>query len=102
MRLDSHQHFWRYDPVEYSWITDKLAPLRRDFLPPDLKTHLDASKLDGCIAVQARQTVGETRWLLELAAQYSIVRGVVGWVDLRSGNVDKDLAELTKNPRLVG
>jgi L-fuconolactonase len=102
MRIDSHQHFWKYDPAQYSWMTDKLARLRRDFLPPDLEPLLKDAKLDGCVAVQARQTVEESRWLLQLADKHSIIKGVVGWVDLRANNVEEDLADLSKNPKFVG
>ncbi|HEX4645081.1 MAG TPA: amidohydrolase, partial [Verrucomicrobiae bacterium] len=83
-RLDAHQHFWRYDPVEYPWIADHMAVLRRDFLPEDLLPLLSGMGFDGSIAVQARQTLGETEWLLELADQHDFIKGVVGWLDLRS------------------
>ena len=79
MRLDAHQHFWRYTPAEYPWMTDALAPLRRDYLPADLWPLLDAHQLSGSIAVQACQTVDEARWLLRLADEFRIIRGVVGW-----------------------
>jgi L-fuconolactonase len=102
MRLDSHQHFWAYDPVEYPWITDKLARIRRSFLPPDLEPELKRVGMEGCIAVQARQTVAESRWLLGLADQYSFIRGVVGWVDLRAPNVENDLETLARHPKFVG
>ena len=78
MRIDAHQHFWKYDPREYDWIDDRLAVLRRDFLPADLEMHLKSRALDGCVAVQARQSLEETRWLLELARGSSIVVGVIG------------------------
>jgi L-fuconolactonase len=80
MRLDSHQHFWIYDPGEYPWITTPV--LKRDFLPEDLAPELKNAGLDGTVAVQARQTVEESRWLLNLADHYPIIKGVVGWVDL--------------------
>ncbi len=102
MRLDSHQHFWKYDPNQYPWITDRLSRLKRDFLPLDLEPLLKEAGLDGCIAVQARQTIEETRWLLELADQYPIIKGVVGWVDLRAPNVEEDLAHFVKHPKLAG
>lgn len=101
MKLDSHQHFWRYDAAQYPWIP-KGSPLHRDWLPADLAPLLAAAGLDGCIAVQARQSVEESRWLLELAAQSPIVRGVVGWVDLRSEHVPEQLAELAANPKFRG
>jgi len=77
-------------------------PIRRDFLPVDLAPELRARNLDGCVAVQARQSLAETRWLLELARDESIIRGVVGWVDLRSPGVAKELAEFAAQPKFVG
>jgi L-fuconolactonase len=102
MRLDSHQHFWRYDPLELSWISDRMAVLKRDFLPSDLQPLLAALGFDGCIAVQARQSLEETRWLLELADAYSFVKGVVGWVDLRSEDLEAQLKTFALYPKLVG
>jgi L-fuconolactonase len=98
-RIDSHQHFWHYDPQQYPWIKPEW-PIRQSFLPHDLKPLLEAS-FDACVAVQARQSLEETRWLCELAAQYSFIAGVVGWVDLRSDNLSRDLHELS-HPKLVG
>ena len=102
MRLDAHQHFWKYNPADYGWIDDKMAALRRDLLPQDLEPLLAAEGLDGSIAVQARQSLEETRWLLELAAHNEIVKGVVGWVDLRSLDLPAQLHQFAQNPRLVG
>lgn len=102
MRIDAHQHFWRYDPAEYGWIDDTMSSLRRDFLPADLKREMDAAEFDACIAVQARQTIDETRWLLALADAHPFIAGVVGWVDLQSPNVASELAGLARHPKLVG
>jgi L-fuconolactonase len=102
MRIDAHQHFWRYNPDEYGWIDDSMASLRRDFLPADLKPELDRAGFDACVAVQARQTLEETRWLLQLAAEAPFIAGVIGWVDLRASNVRNELAKLAKNPKLLG
>jgi L-fuconolactonase len=102
MRLDAHQHFWKYSPAEYEWITDEMEALKRDYLPCDLKPLLGASGFDGSIAVQARQSTEETRWLVELAEQNNFIRGVVGWVDLCSPTVRGQLEELRETKRLVG
>ncbi len=101
MLLDSHQHFWNYTEPEYPWIP-KGSPLQRDWLPQDLAPLLAQSGLDASIAVQARQTLGESRWLLNLADHYPLIKGVVGWVDLRSDRVEQQLAELSKHPKFVG
>jgi L-fuconolactonase len=102
MHIDSHQHCWVYDPREYGWIDDSMALLRRDFLPIDLKPELDRTGFAGAVVVQARQTLEETRWLLELAASASYIKGVVGWVDLRSPQVRSQLEAFDGNPKLVG
>jgi len=102
MYIDAHQHFWIYSPDEYGWIDDSMAALRRDFLPKDLKLELESSGFHGSVVVQARQTLEETRWLLELAESSPWILGVVGWVDLRSPDVRSQLKVLAQNPKLVG
>jgi predicted TIM-barrel fold metal-dependent hydrolase len=86
MRIDSHLHLWRYAPDEFEWISDSMAALRRDFLPQELDTLCADAGVEGVIAVQARQSMHETRWLLELA-DTSPILGVVGWA--RRPNVCK-------------
>ena len=102
MRLDAHQHFWQYTAAEYGWIDDAMAVLRRDFLPADLKPMLAENGFDGSIAVQARQTLEETDWLLELAETNDLIHGVVGWVDLAAPDVRRDLERLAAQKKLAG
>jgi L-fuconolactonase len=102
MRLDAHQHFWNYSAAEYPWIGPGIERLARDYLPPDLDPLLAGEGLDGSVAVQARQSVEESRWLLALAEAHPLVKGVVGWVDLRSDRVGDDLCVLAANPKFVG
>ena len=102
MRIDAHQHFWRYDPREYGWIDDSMAALRRDFLPPDLHREMTGAGFDACVAVQARQTLEETRWLLALADAYPFIAGVVGWVDLQAPDARAQIEQLAAHPKLVG
>lgn len=102
MRIDAHQHFWRYDPAEYDWIDDSMWVLKRDFLPEDLEPHLRQHGLDGSVAVQARQSSAETDFLLELAAGWPFIRGVVGWVDFREPNVQAQLERLSEHTTLRG
>lgn len=101
MKIDSHQHFWKHDARQYPWITQG-TPLHRDWLPEDLAPLLAAAGLNGCIAVQARQSLEETDWLLELVAQHAIIKGVVGWVDLRAARVEDDLGALVHHPKFRG
>lgn len=102
MRIDAHQHFWRYDPVELAWIDDSMAALRRDFLPRDLAPELAASGIDACVAVQARSSLAETDFLLALAERHPIVSVVVGWVDLLASDLDAQLDALEPRPKLAG
>jgi L-fuconolactonase len=102
MRIDAHQHFWVYNQREYDWIDETMASIRRDFLPADLKPQLEHAGFTGSVLVQVRQTLDETRWLLELAGENPFILGVVGWVDLRSPHVRADLQSFAGNSKLVG
>jgi L-fuconolactonase len=101
-RIDAHQHFWRYDPAEYAWIDASMAALRRDFLPPEAQRELAGARFDACVAVQARQTLEETRWLLALADRYPFIAGVVGWIDLQAAAARAQLEEFAGHPKLAG
>jgi L-fuconolactonase len=101
MRIDAHVHFWRYDAAQYAWIDDALAPLKRDFLPDDLAPLAAAAGIEGVVAVQARQSLAETAFLLDLADRHPLVRGVVGWIDLQADDVAAQFARFTGR-RLVG
>lgn len=100
MRIDAHHHFWKYDPVEYDWISDEMSVIRRDFLPADLQAEIRATGIDGVVSVQARQIVQETAWLLDFAQVNDFIKGVVGWVPLVSRTVAADLARFAENPKL--
>jgi L-fuconolactonase len=100
VKIDSHHHFWSYDPVAYGWIDDAMKVLRQDFLPTQLRAEMIASGVDGVVSVQARQSSAETEWLLQLAAQHSFIRGVVGWVDLRSPTAATELERFAGNRKL--
>ncbi|NCF31630.1 MAG: amidohydrolase family protein [Bacteroidetes bacterium] len=102
MRIDSHQHFWQFDPVRDSWIDSSMQKIAKDFLPQDLKPLLDQTQMDGCVAVQADQSETETQFLLNLAGQNPFVKGVVGWVDLRADDLYERLDFFSKNPLFKG
>ncbi|WP_207429136.1 amidohydrolase [Pedobacter sp. SYSU D00535] len=92
LRIDSHQHFWRFDPVRDSWITDEMSVIQRDFLPEDLLPVLQQNGMDGCVAVQADQSEEQNAFLLELAAEHPFIKAIVGWIDLRAENIAESLA----------
>ena len=100
MKIDSHHHFWKYSEEEYPWIGDSMAALRRDFLPAHLKAEIAALGIDGVVSVQARQTVGETEWLLSLADGNDFIKGVVGWVPLAEPGVRDAVAKFAANRKL--
>ena len=101
-RIDSHQHFWKYDPVQYSWITDDMEIIRDDFMPDDLKPILDNYGFHGSVNVQADQSEEENAFLLNLTAENDFIKGVVGWVDLKADNVEERLAYYKQFDKMKG
>lgn len=101
-RIDSHQHFWRFDAARDGWITDDMRAIRRDFLPPSLEPLLASNGIGGCVAVQADQSLDETRFLIDLARRHPFIKGVVGWVDLRSPRLEASLDEFRADPLFRG
>lgn len=102
MRIDSHQHFWKYDPVRDAWITDNMKVIQRDFYPYDLASVLIENKIDGCVSVQADQSEQETLFLLNHANQHDFIKGVVGWVDLCAGHVSERLEYFSQFEKMKG
>src|ERR1700722_9249241 len=101
-KIDAHHHLWKYSASEYPWISENMGPLQRDFLIQDLTDVLEESDIEGVITVQARQTLAETRWLLDLARSHDVVRGVVGWVALTDPKVDRYLEDFCIQSKLKG
>ena len=102
MILDSHVHFWKYNKSDLPWIDRNMKILQKDYLPSDLELTLKRNHVDGCIAVQAMTAEVETRFLAELANTHTIIKGVVGWTDIRANNAEKKLTELKEYPSIVG
>jgi len=102
MLIDTHHHLWHYNPGEYGWINESMSVLKRDYLPGHLEQELKKAGTTGTLVVQARQSLEETRWLLGLAGEYRFIRGVVGWLDLCSPDLDQQLKEFAAHPKLVG
>jgi L-fuconolactonase len=101
-RIDSHQHFWKFDPVRDSWIDETMQNIQRDFLPEDLQPLLKENQFEGCVAVQASQSEEETHFLLDLASKNDFIKGVVGWVDLRNENIEERLQFFSDQKKLKG
>ncbi len=99
-RIDAHHHFWRYDPVEYAWISENMSVIRRSFEPKDLAVEIKAAGIDGVVSVQARQSLEETWQLLTYADQNDFIKGVVGWVPLAAPDLSRTLATVATHPKL--
>ncbi len=99
-RIDGHHHFWKYSAKEYGWIEDNMAVIRHNFLPADLNAEIAKAGVDGVVSVQARDTVEETGWLLDLASRNDFIRGVVGWVPLIDPRVGATIEKYISNPKL--
>ena len=102
MTIDSHQHFWKYDSLKHHWINDEMSIIRRDFLPDELEKIYVKNDIDGCIAVQADQTLKENDFLLDLSRKYNFIKGIVGWIDLRSNKVEELLDHYQTFKKLKG
>ena len=101
-RIDSHQHFWNYSPLLHVWMNGEMNVLKRDYLPTDLFPLLVQNSIEGCVAVQASQTEEENTFLLALADEHDFIKGVVGWVDLRSHQVEQRLAHYKGSKKMKG
>lgn len=102
MDIDTHNHFWIYNPSEYDWIDGSMSLLKRNYLPEEFSNVLTNAKIGGCIAVQARQSYAETDWLLKLSDEFNIIKGVVGWVDVCSVNLHEFLEQKHQHHKLKG
>lgn len=101
-RIDAHQHFWQYDPARHGWISESMKVIQRDFMPADLEPLLAANSMDGCVVVQVDQTDAETEFQLANANRNDFVKGVVGWVDIKSPEIEEKLVQLYGQPKLKG
>ena len=102
MKIDTHQHYWRYQAQEFGWISDAMPVLQQDRMPADCETQMHFAGVDKVVAVQARNLAQETDFLLQLAAEHPQIAGVVGWADLSAPNLADTLDRWAHNPALRG
>lgn len=102
MKIDAHQHFWKYDPAKQSWIDSTMGAIKHTFLPENLYPDLDSNEIDGSVVVQAEESFRETAWLLDLTSKEEKIKAVVGWADLSSDDLEKDLDVFSSNSKLKG
>lgn len=99
MKIDAHQHFWKYNTTEYVWIEESMSAIRRDFLPENLKDEIQRAAIDGTVSVQARQSLKETEWLIELAKKNDFILGIVGWLPLKEDKVEMEIERFSICPK---
>ncbi len=102
MRIDSHQHFWKYNPQRDDWITEEMKVLQKDFLPSGLRPLLETNHIDGCVLVQSEQSSEGNAFLLKQARENAFIKGIVGWVDLRADNLSEQLSRFKQIPEIKG
>jgi L-fucono-1,5-lactonase len=102
MRIDAHHHLWKFDPVRDSWITDDMAAIQNDFLPSDFKPVLQRNGIDGSVVVQTNQSEAENELLLNYANANDFIKGIVGWTDLQSRNVEERLGAYAELKKIKG
>jgi L-fuconolactonase len=100
--IDAHQHFWHYDPSKHVWMNESMGVLKTDYLPTDLAPLLQNCGLNGCVAVQANQAEEENTFLLNLGEKHALIKGIVGWVDLQSEQVESRLDYYTQFKLMKG
>ena len=98
--IDTHQHFWNYNPKTQEWINENMKVIRKNFLPEDIAPLLKENKVEGCVAVQADQSIAETNFLIQAAKNNTFIKGVVGWIDLKDKEIEQNL-EFYKKENIV-
>ena len=102
LKIDSHQHFWKYDPIRDSWIDETMSVIQKDFFPKDLEPILKANGIDGCVVVQSDQSEAENHFQIANADNHDFVKGIVGWVNLSASNVQERLEYFSQFKKLKG
>ena len=100
--IDTHQHFWKYNSEDLSWVTDDMSVIRKDFLPEDLYPILEKNNVHGCVAVQVNQTEEENNFFLDFAEKFDFIKGIVGWIDLMAEDIEGKLAYWNQRKKLKG
>src|SRR5205085_7066120 len=102
LRIDAHQHFWQYEPAKHAWINDEMHVIQKDFMPQDLLPVFEQNDIDGCVLVQVDQSEEENAFQLHNAENFDFIKGIVGWVDLQSHDVEKQLEHYSHFEKLKG
>ena len=102
MRIDAHQHFWNYDPIRHDWIDESMKVIRKNFLPTDLLIEMKKNGIDGSVAVQVDETEEENYFLLKLTEENEFIKGIVGWMDLKSQTAEEQMQHWKQYQKIIG
>jgi L-fuconolactonase len=104
MIIDTHQHFWNLDLVEYSWLVPEYGLLYRSYEPRELEPQLKPSGVDYTVLVQAANSYDDTNYMLRKADEFKWIAGVVGWVPLDNPKEAVDMLDrkYIKHPKFRG
>ncbi len=102
MTIDSHHHIWNFDKSRHAWIDESMSTIQKSFLPEDLALVLDTSNVEGTVLVQVDQSLDENSFLLSAAENNEFIKGVVGWVDLRSKEAESQIEQFANHPKSKG
>ncbi len=100
--VDAHHHLWRYVFEEYSWMGTNEDILRRDFTTTEYLAVAQQSSVSAAIAVQSRQMIEDTDFLVDLAKSSGISHFVVGWFDLLADDAEEVIAKYAQLKHVVG
>ena len=104
--LDTHHHLWNISLRPYDWINqlpkNESKIINRNFLHDDLKEISKINRIDGTICVQAHQSEDEAFWLLDLAKNSDVIKGVVCWADLKGDGLEYTLDKYQSYNKFVG
>ena len=104
--LDTHHHLWDLSLRSYGWINDlpknESIKINKNFLIDDLDSIAKKNKVQSTICVQAHQSEEEAIWLLEIAKDSDLIKGVVCWIDLKDPNLEFTLDKYQYHKKFSG
>lgn len=100
--VDAHHHLWRYIFEEYSWMGTNEDILRRDFMLSEYLEEAQKFSISAAIAVQSREIIQDTDFLVNLAKSSGVSHFVVGWFDLLAEDAEEVIAKYSQLTHVVG
>jgi predicted TIM-barrel fold metal-dependent hydrolase len=102
--IDAHQHFWNLSTNYYPWLQDPdpipfrygdYSPLKRNYLPADLRRDIGSSRVVKTVHIEAEwdrsRPVAETEWLHDLSRREGLPTVCVAHAALDAPDADETL-----------